>query len=39
MTINVAKVGTDDNPADCGTKVVTLGKFKHCLELLGVGSH
>ena len=30
------KVSTDDNPADVGTKVVTLGKFKHCLKLLRV---
>ena len=34
--INIAKVGTDENPADCGTKVVTLGKFRHCLKLLRV---
>ncbi|OAE34530.1 hypothetical protein AXG93_1247s1020 [Marchantia polymorpha subsp. ruderalis] len=34
--LHVFQVSTDDNPADCGTKVVTLGKFRLCLKLLGV---
>ena len=35
--MKVEKVPTEDNLADMGTKVVSLGKFKHCLDLLGVG--
>ncbi|XP_062103402.1 secreted RxLR effector protein 161-like [Humulus lupulus] len=34
--IVIDKVPTEDNPADMGTKVVTLTKFKHCLNLLGI---
>uniref|UniRef100_A0A803R4Z6 Reverse transcriptase Ty1/copia-type domain-containing protein n=1 Tax=Cannabis sativa TaxID=3483 RepID=A0A803R4Z6_CANSA len=34
--IQVEKVPTEENPADMGTKVVTLNKFKHCMNLLGV---
>ena len=35
--VEVKKVHTDDNPADFGTKVVTLSKFKRCLDLLRIG--
>ncbi|OAE23598.1 hypothetical protein AXG93_4316s1300 [Marchantia polymorpha subsp. ruderalis] len=34
--INIAKISIDDNLADCGTKVVTLGKFRLCVKLFGV---
>ena len=34
--INIEKVSTEDNPADFGTKIVTLSKFKLCLDLLGI---
>lgn len=34
--INIAKVSTDDNLSDCGTKMVTLEKFRLCMKLLGV---
>ena len=34
--IKVEKVSTEDNFADMRIKVVSLGKFKHCLDLLGV---
>ena len=36
--INIEKVPSAENPADMGTKVVTLSKFQHCLELLGIGN-
>jgi len=36
-TVEILKVPTEDNPADIGTKVVTVAKFKHCLGLLHVG--
>ena len=35
--IQLLKVGTEDNPADMLTKSVPLSKFKHCLDLIGVG--
>ena len=35
--VEVKKVHTDDNPADFGTKVVTLSKFTRCLDLLRIG--
>ena len=35
--IKIEKVPTEENPADVGIKIVTLGEFKHCLELLRVG--
>ena len=35
--IKVDKVSTEENPTDMGTKVLTLSKFKHCLELLKIG--
>ena len=34
--IDIQKVSTSENPADCGTKVLPFSKFKHCLKLLGV---
>jgi hypothetical protein len=34
--INIDKVPTEENPADMGTKVITLSKFKHCLNLIGL---
>ncbi|GJY94604.1 hypothetical protein Tco_0510965 [Tanacetum coccineum] len=35
--IEVAKIGTKDNVVDAFTKVVPGPKFKHCMEILGVG--
>ncbi|GAB2278532.1 hypothetical protein Dimus_039298 [Dionaea muscipula] len=34
--LEIAKIPTEENPADIGTKVVTVGKFKHCLDLLHI---
>ncbi|XP_031265023.1 secreted RxLR effector protein 161-like [Pistacia vera] len=34
--VKLMKIPTENNPADMGTKVVTLAKFKHCLNLLHV---
>lgn len=34
--LSLMKIHTDENPADMGTKVVTVGKFKHCLDLLHI---
>ena len=34
--MKVEKVPIEENPADFGTKVVTLNKFNHCLSLLGI---
>lgn len=34
--ISLMKVHTDENPADMLTKVVTGGKFQHCLDLLHI---
>ena len=34
--ILVDKISIEDNPADAGTKVLTLSKFKLCLDLLGI---
>ena len=34
--VKLCKIDTEDNPADMGTKVVTVAKFKHCLDLLFV---
>ncbi|XP_031263525.1 secreted RxLR effector protein 161-like [Pistacia vera] len=34
--IILKKVLTEDNPADMGTKIVTVAKFKHCLNQLSV---
>ncbi|KAL5547707.1 hypothetical protein UlMin_002938 [Ulmus minor] len=35
--ILVEKISTEDNPADAGTKVLPLSKFKLCFDLLRVG--
>ena len=32
----VQKIKTDDNPADMLTKVVTMIKFNHCLDLINI---
>ena len=32
----VQKIKTDDNPADMLTKVVTVIKFNHCLDLINI---
>ncbi|GAB2291727.1 hypothetical protein Dimus_038172 [Dionaea muscipula] len=34
--LEISKVPTEDNPADMGTKIVTVSKFKHCLKLLHI---
>ena len=34
--IKIQKVPTEDNPVDMGTNVVTIAKFKYCLDLLHV---
>ena len=34
--ILLQKIGTEDNPADMLTKVVTGIKFQHCLELINI---
>ena len=34
--IKLFKVATENNPADMGTKIVTVNKFKHCLDLLHI---
>ena len=35
--IDLVKVHTDDNPADAMTKSLSLERFAHCIELMGVG--
>nr|CAD1835580.1 unnamed protein product [Ananas comosus var. bracteatus] len=37
-TVTVKKIGTEDNRADMFTKSLTIAKFKHCLDLVAVGS-
>jgi len=34
--ISITKVHTDENPSNMLTKVVTGGKFQHCLDLLNI---
>ena len=34
--ILLQKIGTADNPADMLTKPISLLKFKHCLDLIGI---
>ncbi|GAB2268189.1 hypothetical protein Dimus_038699 [Dionaea muscipula] len=34
--LEIAKVPTENNPADMGTKVVTVNKFRNCLNLLHI---
>ena len=35
-TIGLEKVRTEENPADMGTKVLSVSKFRHCLNLLNL---
>ncbi|XP_062104486.1 secreted RxLR effector protein 161-like [Humulus lupulus] len=35
--INLEKVPTEENPADAGTKVLSVSKFNHCLDWLNLG--
>ncbi|MCO5582858.1 hypothetical protein L7F22_036759 [Adiantum nelumboides] len=35
--IELAKVHTDDNPADVLTKSLSLERFAHCIKMMGVG--
>ena len=34
--INIDKVPSEENPADMGTKVLTLSKFQHCVKILSM---
>ena len=34
--ILLQKIRTEENPADMMTKVVTIVKFKHCLDLINI---
>ena len=34
--VKIEKVSSEDNAADMMTKVVTLTKFKHCMDLVGI---
>ncbi|KAL5757095.1 hypothetical protein ACOSQ2_021841 [Xanthoceras sorbifolium] len=34
--ISVKKIGTADNPADMLTKSLSVSKFRHCLDLVGI---
>ncbi|XP_062080405.1 secreted RxLR effector protein 161-like [Humulus lupulus] len=36
--VNLEKIPSEDNPADAGTKVLTVSKFQHCLDLLNMGT-
>ena len=36
--VKMAKVHTDENPADMLTKAVPLAKFNMCLDLVGLSS-
>ena len=36
--IELGKVPSEENPADAGTKVLSVSKFQHCLELLNITS-
>jgi len=35
--VNIQNVPTEHNPTDMGTKIITMAKFKHCLDLLHIG--
>ena len=37
-TIKLEVISTDDNPADMGTKVLSVSKFRHCHNLLNLRS-
>lgn len=34
--VNLEKIPSEDNPADAGTKVLTVSKFQHCLNSLNM---
>ncbi|GAB2277235.1 hypothetical protein Dimus_039224 [Dionaea muscipula] len=34
--LDISKIPTEDNPADMGTKIVPVNKFRHCLDLLHI---
>ena len=34
--VNLEKIPSEDNPADAGTKVLTVSKFQHCLDSLNM---
>lgn len=36
--VELEKIPSDENPADAGTKVLTLSKFQHCLEFLNMNT-
>ncbi|XP_062081168.1 secreted RxLR effector protein 161-like [Humulus lupulus] len=36
--VELEKVKTEENPADIGTKVLSVGKFRHCLDLLNLSN-
>ena len=37
--VRMVKIHTDRNPADMLTKVVTIAKFKVCLDIAGLGCY
>ncbi|XP_062100850.1 secreted RxLR effector protein 161-like [Humulus lupulus] len=37
--VEVEKVPSEENLTDVGTKVLSISKFQHCLELLNIGSN
>ncbi|GAB2265401.1 hypothetical protein Dimus_037816 [Dionaea muscipula] len=34
--LTIVKVPSEDNPADMGTKIVPVSKFRHCLDILHI---
>ncbi|XP_060969596.1 secreted RxLR effector protein 161-like [Cannabis sativa] len=36
--VELKKIPSEENPADAGTKVLSVSKFKHCLDLLNITS-
>ncbi|XP_062080853.1 secreted RxLR effector protein 161-like [Humulus lupulus] len=36
--IELEKIASEENPTNAGTKVLTISKFQHCLELLNFGA-
>ena len=36
-SIMVETIQTEDNPSDMLTKSIPITKFKHCLDLVGIG--
>ena len=37
--LGLEKIASEENPADAGTKVLTVSKFQHCLNLLNISSN